>query len=124
MHRMILIIAAIITLSAGNVFSQDDSARYIFGIPVRSDDDTARSFPARDYVPPKKIKPVGVAALPAEVREALETEEQYTGWQDSTVYLDLNTGLYIVPIKHRTGVKIFGLNKKGEPVTYDEVSRE
>jgi hypothetical protein len=123
MKWIILLTAAIITLSSREVLSQDDSTRYIFGLPV-SDDDTARQFPERDHVPPKRIKPVGVAALPPEVREALETEKQYKGWQDSTVYLDLNTGLYIVPIKHRTGIRIFGINEKGEPVTYDEVSRD
>lgn len=123
MKKIFLLIAAIIVLSSVQAFSQDDSTRYIFGLPV-SDDDTARQFPQRDHLPPKKIKPVGTVALPDEVREALESDDLYTGWQDSTIYLDLNTNLYIVPIRHSDAVRIYGLNKKGERVTYDEVSRE
>ena len=123
MNRIVFIIAAIITFSAPDVFSQDDSTRYIFGLPV-SDDDTTRAFPQRDHVPPNTIKPVGMVLLPDEVREALESQDQYKGWQDSTIYLDLNTGLYIVPVKRGSRVRIYGLNKSGEPVTYSEVSRD
>lgn len=116
--KSFLLTVAGITLGVASVFSQDDSSRYIFGLPV--DADTVQDFPNHDFRPENDARPVPVYALPAEVRESLN-EPQYEGWQDSTVYFQENTGLYLVPVKYANGIKIFGLNANGEPVTYDEV---
>ena len=118
-----LIILASITLLAGfSAFSQADSTRYINGLPV-SDDDTVQQFPQNDLAPAKKITPVEVKNLPAKLREALEQGAQYEGWKDSTVYFDNNTQQYIVPVKYEGGVKIFGVDKDGNPVRYSEVDK-
>lgn len=119
MKSLLLTLAGII-LSVASVFSQDDSTRYIFGIPVEAD--SVQDFPDQDFRPENQARPVPVNALPAEVRESLNAP-QYQGWQDSTVYFQENTGLYIVPVRYEKGIRIFGLNAKGEPVTYDEVDR-
>lgn len=119
---MIRIATIMIILSgAFESFAQDDSIRYINGMPVNADD-TVRHFPQNDFSPENNLQPVPAVALPDEVRETLK-QELYEGWQDSIVYYQKNTELYLVPVKYENGVKIFGLNARGESVTYDEVSR-
>ena len=121
MRKKILVIAAFFLFGSTAVFSQSDSTRYINGLPV-SEDDTARQAPQTDFTPANKRVPVAEAYLPAELREVLDEEEIYRGWQDTTIYFERNTGLYIVPIRYSEGVKIFGLTKDGEPVTFSEVA--
>jgi hypothetical protein len=123
MKRMVFTLAAIMVLVYSSAFSQGDSTLYINGLPV-SEDDTVQQFPAQEVPPTDKLKPVGVPQLPDEVREALEEQSQYSGWRDSTIYFEENTGLYLVPVKYEGGVRIFGLDENGEPVTYDEVANE
>lgn len=122
MGRIVILLAALTCVVSTNVLAQGDTIRYIQGLPV-SDDDTVRQFPERDLQPANDLRPVGLPALPADVLEALDEEDQYRGWRDSIVYFQENTGLYLVPIKYKGGVKIFGVNKDGDPVTYDEVER-
>jgi hypothetical protein len=122
MSRSKMFISAVLLFATLVVHAQDDSTRYIHGLPV-SEDDTATQFPRRDFQPQNKILPLPPYRLPDEVREALKTEEQYKGWRDTVIYFEENTGLYLVPIKYSEGVKIFGLNENGNPVTYDEVRK-
>lgn len=103
------------------VFSQADSTRYINGLPV-SEDDTVQQFPQADLGPKNKLTAVPVNKLPSRLLEVLESEDQYKGWQDSTIYFEKNTGLYLVPVKYKEGVKIFGLSENGDPVTFDEIT--
>jgi len=122
MNPAIVVLAALICSCGGaNVFAQSDSTRYINGLPV-SEDDTVQQFPRNDLGPSNKLIPLTAKQLPPSVLEALEEKAQYQGWQDSTVYFEKNTGLYIVPVKYEEGVKIFGLNENGKPVTFSEVS--
>lgn len=114
-------IIAFLCLSAFAVTAQGDSTRYIFGLPV-TEDDTATEFPQRDLDPANRYTPVAADQLPSDLREALETGEQYAGWKDSTIYYQKNTGLYMVPIRYEGGVKLFGLTEKGHPVTYNEIT--
>ena len=118
---IVFVLATVTWLCAVNVFAQDDSTRYIFGLPVNDDDSVGR-FPDSDRAPVNVIIPVAAHELPGSLREVLEAEDQYEGWQDSTVYLQKNTGIYLVPIRNDKRVKIFGLNEKGDPVTYDETA--
>lgn len=122
MNRIAAIATIIVCLLAGSALAQDDSTRYIFGLPV-SEDDTARQFPANDKRPHNRLTPVDISALPKSLRNVLENEAQYKGWRDSTIYFQRNTGLYLVPIKYDEGVKVYGLSENGDPVTYDDVAR-
>ena len=116
-------IAALCILFALPAFSQNDSTRYINGLPV-TEDDTTRQFLQGDLEPKNKVTRVSPNAIPAELLKALNTESQYQGWKDSTVYFEANTGLYLIPIKTGEGVRIYGLDRKGNPVTFDEISRQ
>lgn len=117
----ILTTAAFILLAATAVVAQEDSTRYINGLPV-SEDDTAQQHPQRDLSPKNELMPVQTRNLPAKLKEVLEEEEHYRGWQDSTIYFDKNTGLYLVPVRYAEGVKVYGLNENGHPVTFSETS--
>ena len=100
--------------------AQEDSTRYIFGLPV-SEDDTAQV--TQDLEPKNRLTVVAADQLPQKLREVLESEEQYRGWKDSTVYFQNNTGLYLVPIKNGESVTLFGLTENGQPVTFNEIIR-
>lgn len=121
MKRTICIAAALLLLGVFPVFGQD-STRYIHGLPV-SDDDTVRNFPQTDRQPDNKYRALAVKDLPSRLRKTLDEEPQYEGWRDSTVYLEINTDLYIVPVKYDGGIKVFGLKEDGNAVTYSEVSQ-
>ena len=118
--RNILLGAALLLSSATAVCAQEDSTRYIFGLPV-TEDDTAGQVVTNDLEPKNRYTPVPANDLPEKLRNVLQNEEQYRGWQDSTVYLERNTGLYLVPVKYDEGVKLFGFNANGHPVTYNEI---
>lgn len=117
-----ILIAAFILCHTAAVYSQDDSTRYIFGLPV-SDDDTVEQFLERDLEPKENLQAVPVSKLPSEVHEALVKEEQYRGWQDSTIYFDKNTRLFMVHVKTGASIRIYGLDENGNPVTFSEVNR-
>lgn len=123
MKTVFCIAAALVLLGNFPAFGQDDSTRYIHGIPV-SDDDTVRNFPQRDRQPDNRYRPLSVAELPSGLLKVLDEEPQYDGWRDSTVYFEVNTDLYIVPVKYDGGVKIFGLQEDGNAVTYSDVSQK
>lgn len=121
MHKIIIVIAAFVFFGSTPLFSQGDSTKYINGLPV-SEDDTAIHEPQRDFEPHNRLRPVTANSLPAKLREILDEEEVYQGWEDTTIYYEKNTDLYIVPIRHRNSVKIFGLTENGDPVTFSEVT--
>jgi hypothetical protein len=120
MKTRLLLIAAF-TLFAVELVAQNDSTEYRFGLPV-GEDDTTSNFPPGDIAPENRMIAVPVNQLPEKVLKALTSEEQYDGWRDTTVYLEKNTGLYHVPVKTQDGIRIFGLNKDGHPVTFDVVT--
>jgi hypothetical protein len=119
--KIMLFTAALLCLLAAESSAQNDSTRYINGLPV-TEDDTARQVVQSDIEPKDKLRAVAPEALPADLLKTLEDEEQYAGWRDSTVYFDANTNLYIVHIKSGDAVKIIGLNENGKPVTFSELS--
>ena len=102
-------------------YAQEDSIRYINGLPVTSGDSVSATPPV-DRPPYNQLIPVPVRSLPNQLRAALQNESQYEGWQDTTIYRDKNTGLYIVPMRRSDGIRIFGLNKMGDAVTFREVA--
>ena len=120
MNTKLLLIAAF-TIFAADVPAQNDSTKYRFGLPV-GEDDTTRHFPVTDMEPETTMIAIPADELPEKVLKALTREDQYKGWRDTTIYLEKNTGLYHVPLKTEDGIHIFGLNKDGDPVTFDVVT--
>jgi hypothetical protein len=117
--KVILIIAAFLLFGSASLKAQADSTRYINGMPV-SQDDTATHVRQMDVEPYNRHVAVSPDDLPKKLRRVLD-EEKYRGWQDTVIYYQKNTGIYIVPVKYSEGVKIFGLTERGEPVSFSEV---
>lgn len=118
----IWVIAVFIVAVQSAVYAQRDSTRYIFGLPV-SEDDTAGQFIEGDIGPKNKLQIVTTNELPAELREVLDKEVQFRGWQDTLIYYNRKTELFVVPLRQGETIKIYGLNENGKPVTYDEESK-
>ena len=123
MLKNAFIIATFLVLAAASSMAQADSTRYINGLPV-SEDDTATHIQQIDVEPYNRLVPVTAQNLPEELVDVLNEEEQYTGWQDTVVYYQANTRLFIVPVKYSEGIKIFGMTEKGKPVSFSEVSKK
>ncbi len=121
MVKVLTVIAALMALNTAAVYSQADSTQYIFGLPVTKDD-TARRSLEQDFQP-KNLEIVSISKLPNRVRKVLDKEAQYKGWQDSLVYFNTNTKLFVIPVKNGSTIKIYGLNENGRPVTFSEVTR-
>lgn len=119
MDKVILIIAALLLFGSGSLMGQADSTKYINGMPV-SQDDTATHVKQMDVEPYNRHIAVAPGDLPKKLLRTLN-EEKYRGWQDTVIYYQKNTGIYIVPVKYSEGVKIFGLTERGEPVSFSEV---
>lgn len=121
MMKILCITAAFIFLCTSRAFAQNDSTRYINGLPV-SEDDTASQFLQTDLDPKNHLKIVPPDQLPSDILKTLDRDGLYDGWRDSTVYYDRNTSLFLVHIKSAQSVKIIGMNGKGKPVTFNEVT--
>src|SRR5687768_6591729 len=91
MTKFFLYTATFILGAVAAVCGQADSTKYINGLPV-SEDDTVTGFPGRDLGPKTVLRVVPRKDLPSRLVEVLQKKEQYNGWEDSTIYLEGNTG--------------------------------
>jgi hypothetical protein len=123
MIRELLVAAILVFTCVVHAIAQDDSTQYINGIPV-TEQDSVDNPPPADLFPKENHQLVPRQKLPKKLLEALTEKSQFNGWEKTGVYLDTNTGLYIVTIPLDRGRKVFGLDKKGKTVTYDEVSEK
>jgi hypothetical protein len=101
--------------------AQSDSTQYIYGLPV-TPSDTATAAPEADPDTPKKRVWVNPEQLPKRLKRELDTKNLYKGWRNDSVFLDLNTRLYLIRIREKNSMRIYGFDQDGNPVTYDEVS--
>ncbi len=80
--------------------------------------DSASSVSLQEDQPPfNKQTQLSKDEIPRRVLKALQTEEQYQGWEKFPVYYDNNTDLYLIRTQHETTITTYGLNKNGKPVT-------
>ena len=110
---------ALATLPA---IAQTDSTEYEYGLPV-TDDDTAINFPSTDFFPPENLKALIPPQLPRRVLRALTKEFQYRGWEQGKLFLDKNTGNYIIEVPRGDETHIFGLTPSGKPVSFNVYTR-
>lgn len=120
---MRFLVTILLTCTALCSAAQDDSTVYRHGLPV-SDDDTVQNFPERDYSPRENVVVVPHSKLPKDLKDELNENAEFKGWQDMPVLFDHNTGRYIVRIKNDTTVTTIGVNKNGKPVTYGVGTQE
>jgi hypothetical protein len=123
MEKAIIIALLLFTAPAIAVVAQSDSTQYVYGIPV-TDEDSVENIPFPDLEPIDNYRKLDRSDLPSGLVKALETNDQFKGWEKRAVYLDKNTDLYIVTIPFGDAFRVFGLDKNGKGVTYKEISVE
>ena len=120
---MKLLITCLSVFFAFHVHAQSDafdSTEYVFGLPV-TNDDTVYRRPA-DHAPKDILVRIPNSDLPKQLRATLNEDEIFKGWEQRGVFRDKNTDLFIVYIKKNDGTRMYGLNRKGKVVTFNEYS--
>lgn len=115
MKTTILLTAFLLSYSLA-ADGQDDSVYFEMGLPMVIED-TATGYPYKDIEPKDQFKKLLPGDIPHRLYESLTTNEQYEGWEKFPVYLDKNTGLYIVRTSRGKNIWTFGMNGRGKPVT-------
>jgi hypothetical protein len=120
MKRLLLIL---FLFSGGYLYAQTDSA-----VVVRDTINTRRTMPdpqsvynselPKDVGPAKDSVLVTDKQVPRRVRKTLNGKDIYDGWQDGEIYLNRNTGLYMLYITRGALVNKFGLDADGRQVTF------
>lgn len=119
MKGVIALAAAWVFMYAPLAYGQDDSLRYIRGLPQHGDD-TVQQVPEPDYQPRDNFVEIANEQLPPAVYKTLEEGPQYHGWQDAPLMLDKNTGLYWIHFTDDSTTRSYGFNKNGDPVSVRE----
>ena len=57
--------------------------------------------------------------LPAAMKDALNADGKYAGWEDSPVYYERNTDQYLIHIKSENTTQTYRFDKKGVPIVTD-----
>ena len=78
----------------------------------------------KDIGPPKDSVRIAAAAVPARLRRRLQHEVQYRGWEESEIYLNRNTGLYMVYFTDSLRVRQYVFDNRGKPVTVNSFVRK
>jgi hypothetical protein len=78
----------------------------------------------KDLPPYRDSVEISLNDVPKEIQNALRDEPQYLGWEHAKVFYDKNTTIYrvYIPSPAEQSIRIYGLSKAGEPVTFNEVS--
>ena len=114
---------SLVALSTATAFAQSDTTEFVYGIPV-TEEDSVENIPFPDLEPVDNYRKLSKSDLPSGLSNSLDRKEEFKGWEKRGVYLDRNTGLYIVTIPFGDAFRIFGLDKDGKGVTYKEVRSE
>lgn len=120
MKRLLLIF---FLLPGSYLYAQTDSA-----VVVRDTINTRRDMPdaqsvynselPKDIGPPKDSVLVTGKQVPRRVRKALTENDIYDGWQEGEIYLNRNTGLYMLYLTRGDLINKFGLDAEGKQVTF------
>lgn len=120
MKRLLLLFFLI---PCGYLYAQTDSAVVVRDtIGVRRDmpdpQSVYNSELPKDIGPPKDSVLVTGKQVPRRVRKALNGKDIYKGWQDGEIYLNRNTGLYMLYLTRDGLINKFGLDEDGKQVTF------
>jgi hypothetical protein len=116
------ITAIILFLGAASARGQDDDTiKYVHGLPVTGED-TLQQVPPDDVAPVDSIVQLSAEQIPRELFRELNENPLYKGWQNHTLQIDKNTGLYWLHIRDRETVRSYGFNRDGKPVSVREKS--
>jgi hypothetical protein len=111
-----------LTFCMQTAFAQNDSLEFIHGLPV-IEDDTVQQFPQEDLEPLSNYTRIAKNEIPPRLQRTLKHDDLYKGWENSPIYLDRNTGLYILHLSSATSVRTYRFNESGKPVSYSETAK-
>lgn len=116
--RLLFLFLFIVSYTVSYSQREDDTIQYIFGLPVTGDEDT--SAPQPDVNPEDRLMRVLPEQLPGGLKEALESDELYTGWKNSRILFDVNTRLYWVHLPRGEVIRSYAFSRSGEVVSVRE----
>jgi hypothetical protein len=73
----------------------------------------------QDLPPIRNLAEVSKDTIPTRLIKTLRNSELYAGWETLPMYIDKNTGLYMLYLKKDSTITIYGFNEHGKPITYD-----
>lgn len=117
MHTLPVTVALIFLFQVASA-QDDDTVRYIHGLPVTGED-TLSQRDTVDQLPRDILIPVPANEIPRHLQKTLK-DDQYEGWENSGVLLQRNTGLYVVRIAAGETTTTYLFTRKGRVVSFGE----
>lgn len=102
--------------------ADDDTIQYSHGLPITGEDTLSQAVDSIDREPKDIEIRLEPDQLPTALRRTLKRGEQYKGWERSAIFIQKNTGLYVVRITEGATTRIYRFNRNGKAVSYDEES--
>jgi hypothetical protein len=78
----------------------------------------------KDSPPYKNQIEVAREDIPVRLLKTLQRDDLYKGWENSTIYLDENTHIYMLRMKRNSTITTYGFNKNGKAVTFDSFTQK
>ena len=102
--------------------ADDDTIQYSHGLPITGEDTLSQEVDTLDREPKDVQIRLESGQIPTALRKTLRRGEQYKGWEQSAIFIQKNTGLYVVRITEGGTTRIYRFNGNGKAVSYDEES--
>lgn len=120
MKKSILIPVLLVLAAAVNGFSQtpvpeSDTATVV----IQEGDPAIETLPrGLDYIEDKKQ--ITLEEVPDPVRESLESDARYTGWQEATIFHEQNKDEYLIEVSKDGKSTTYHFDKDGKPILQKE----
>lgn len=114
MKQIFVTLSLVFLIGIGCAYSQGDTTR----VSNPANSSSQSSVPVAEPTANEKEDRVEVAAdqVPRMLRNSLENDEKYKGWENSKIYLDKNNRMYMIHINDGTATKTYRFNEDGEEV--------
>jgi hypothetical protein len=106
-------------LSLAVCAQEDDTIQFNQGLPKAGSDSSLYDDVKLDN-PPPHLRRIEASEIPAKLKDELESNRLFSGWQKQNVWLDENTGLYWIDFAGGPAVRSYGLTAEGHTVSVKE----
>ncbi len=101
---------------------EDDTIRFIQGLPEAGTDSSLYDDAGFDN-PPPHFRKVTINDIPAELVNELENNELFSGWRRRIIWQDQKSGLYWIHFADDSVVRSYGFTEEGNTVSVKEKSK-
>jgi hypothetical protein len=98
---------------------EDDTIRFVQGLPEAGTDSSLYDDVNLD-APPSHFQKVKATAIPDNLKDELESNALFSGWEKRILWRDKNTGLYWIDFAEGSAVRSYGLTADGNIVSVKE----